>query len=90
MSKERKLINEMDKIIIKKYKPTEYLDRDEVHEIIDNNTEWNEDDTLKDIKLIDLEDQICQLKPRGEVIFEGTITLGGDNGLTKYAGEGAN
>ena len=72
------------------------LDRDEVNSVLvklvnnwksisGNSVEDGRKRYAKKKKAID---QICQLIPEeGVVVLEGAITLGGDNGLTKYAGK---
>ena len=38
-----------------------YLNFDEVHKLFQKHIQWNDDDTVKDIQIIDLEEDICNL-----------------------------
>jgi len=75
-----------------------YLDRKEVEKAINDNIiepvieideDGNKTQLGKELNHKNCIEAICQLiiPEEGVVIFEGPITLGGDNGLTKYAGK---
>lgn len=74
MSKERELINEMDKIIMKKYKPIGYLDRKEVEKIVSKYMSQK----LYSYNIVDkIATEICRLQSKNQkIIFKAKLEKG--------------